>query len=159
MTAGAPTLGGMLPLVLLFVHLAGVIVWVGGMFFAYFCLRPAAARLLEPPQRLPLWVATFDPFFRIVAVAVALILASGVAMLLQAGWAAAPIGWHLMLLLGVVMAGVFVFIYGRLYPQLRRHCDASAWPAAAAVLNRIRGWVAVNLVLAAFTVAAAVSAR
>jgi hypothetical protein len=40
--------------------------------------------------------------FVIVAVAAALILASGVAMLLQAGWAPAPVGWHLMLPLGLV---------------------------------------------------------
>ena len=45
----------MLRPLLLFLHLAGVIVWVGGMFFAYFCLRPAAVRVLQPPQRLPLW--------------------------------------------------------------------------------------------------------
>ncbi len=145
--------------ILLFLHLASAIVWVGGMFFAYFCLRPAAARLLEPPQRLPLWVAVFDPFFRFVAVAVVLILVSGVAMLLQTGFAAAPVGWHVMFALGLAMAGVFVYILLGLYPKLRRHCDDRAWPAAGAVLNRIRQLVAVNLVLAACTVLAAVSAR
>lgn len=39
---------------MLFVHLAGVIVWVGGMSFAHFCLRPASLAL-PPPQRLALW--------------------------------------------------------------------------------------------------------
>ena len=37
---------------LLFLHVAGVVVWVGGMFFAYVCLRPRAASQLEPPPRL-----------------------------------------------------------------------------------------------------------
>ena len=37
-----------------FLHLLGVLIWVGGMFFAYMALRPAAAQLLEPPQRLTL---------------------------------------------------------------------------------------------------------
>ena len=37
---------------LLFLHVAGVVVWVGGMFFAYVCLRPEAASQLEPPPRL-----------------------------------------------------------------------------------------------------------
>ena len=39
--------------ILLLLHLSGVIVWVGGMFFAHFCLRPVAALQLPPPQRLP----------------------------------------------------------------------------------------------------------
>jgi uncharacterized membrane protein len=149
----------MLHQILLFLHLSSVIVWVGGMFFAYFCLRPAAGKLLEPPQRLPLWVATFGPFFRIVAVAVALILLSGFTMLLQVGFAAAPIGWNVMMSLGLVMAGVFAYIYLGLYPRLRLHCEAGAWPAAAAALNGIRQWVAVNLALAACVVVAAASAR
>ena len=54
----------MLRQILLFVHLLGAIAWVGGMFFAYFCLRPAAMEVLDPPRRLPLWSATFARFFR-----------------------------------------------------------------------------------------------
>ena len=149
----------MLRPLLLFLHLAGVIVWVGGMVFAYFCLRPAAMRVLQPPQRLPLWVAAFHPFFRLVAVSIALIFVSGLAMLYQTGFAAAPVGWYLMLALGVAMAGVFGYVDRTLYPRLRRHCEASDWPAAAAALNGIRRLVAVNLVLAACAVAAVVSSR
>ena len=144
---------------LIFVHLAGVVVWVGGMFFAYFCLRPAAAQLLEPPQRLPLWVATFDRFFRVLAVAVSLILLSGLGMFGQIGFAYAPLGWHIMLALGLAMAGIFGYVYFVLFPVLCRHCEAAAWPAAAAALNRIRQMVALNLVLGACTILAAVAAR
>ena len=50
---------------LLFVHLAGVIVWVGGMSFAHFCLRPAALAL-PPAQRLALWSGVFGRFFPLV---------------------------------------------------------------------------------------------
>jgi len=145
--------------ILIFLHLASVIVWVGGMAFAYFCLRPAAVQILQPPQRLPLWAATFDRFFRMVAVAVALIVASGLAMYFQLGLALAPPGWHAMLALGLVMAAVFVYIYAVLHRRLRAHCAASDWPAAAAALNRIRQLVVFNLVLAAATVGAAISAR
>ena len=154
-----PTLGRMLRQLLLFLHLGSVIVWVGGMVFAHFCLRPAAARVLEPPQRLPLFVAALGHFFRIVAVAVALILVTGFGMLLQTGFALAPLGWHVMLALGLAMIGVFGHIYHGLYPRLRRHSEAADWPAAGAVLNRIRQLVAVNLVLSVCTVAAALSAR
>ena len=143
---------------LLFLHLSGVIVWVGGMSFAYFCLRPAAGALLEPPRRLALWVAVFEPFFRIVAGAVAVILASGFAMFADAA-APVPRGWYFMMSFGVAMAVVFGYVYGALYPRLRAHCAASAWPQAAAVLDAIRQLVAANLVLAALAVAGAVSAR
>lgn len=144
---------------LIFLHLAGVIVWVGGMSFAYFCLRPAAAQLLEPPLRLPLWVATFERFFRLVAVAVVLILLTGFAMFAQVGFAFAPAGWHIMMALGLVMAGIFGYVYLVLYPRLSAHCQTAAWAAAATALNGIRRMVALNLVLSALVIAAAVATR
>ena len=149
----------MLRQLLLFLHLAGVIVWVGGMFFAYFCLRPAAVRVLQPPQRLPLWVETFRPFFRIAAVAVVLILLSGFTLFFEIGFKLAPMGWHVMMTLGLAMAGIFAYVYGVLYPRLGRHCAASAWPDAAAALNAIRRMVATNLLLALCIVAAALFSR
>jgi uncharacterized membrane protein len=36
-------------------HLLSIVVWVGGMFFAYVVLRPSAAEILQPPERLRLW--------------------------------------------------------------------------------------------------------
>jgi uncharacterized membrane protein len=144
---------------LLLLHISGVIIWVGGMFFAYFCLRPAAGKVLEPPRRLPLWVATFEPFFGITAVAVAVILLTGFAMFMEVGFKLAPIGWQIMMSLGLLMTAIFAYAYGVLYPKLRHHCEVSAWPAAATVLNAIRKLVAANLVLAAGTVVAAVFSR
>jgi uncharacterized membrane protein len=144
---------------LLFLHLAAVIVWVGGMSFAYFCLRPAAARLLQPPERLGLWAATFGSFFRMVAFAVLVILASGFAMLAETGFGVAPRGWYFMLSFGLVMAFVFAYVYGVLYRRFAAHCMAATWPAAAEVLNAIRRLVAVNLVLSICAVASAVAGR
>lgn len=144
---------------LVFLHLAGVVVWVGGMFFAHFCLRPAALRLLEPPQRLPLWAATLGAFLRYTAVAVALVLLSGFALLLEVGLRQAPAGWHVMMGTGLVMAGIFAWVYGVRYPRLRRHVGAGAWPEAGAVLDGIRRLVATNLVLALATFAAALLLR
>ncbi|MGV8935022.1 MAG: hypothetical protein ACOH1I_10380 [Gallionellaceae bacterium] len=45
------------------IHLLAVIVWVGGMFFAYVVLRPSAAEVLQPPERLRLWDKAFNLFF------------------------------------------------------------------------------------------------
>jgi uncharacterized membrane protein len=143
----------------LLLHLLAGMAWIGGMFFAYFCLRPAAAEVLQPPLRLPLWTATFARFLPYTAVAVVLLLASGLAMLLQVGFRNAPAGWNVMFTLGLVMAAVFVYVYAVLYPKLRAHCAASAWPAAGQTLNKIRQLVAVNLVLGVCTVLAAVAAR
>ncbi|HNW61805.1 MAG TPA: CopD family protein [Piscinibacter sp.] len=149
----------MLRQALILVHLLGAILWIGGMFFAYVCLRPAAAQVLDPPQRLPLWSATFARFLPAAAVAVLALLASGFAMLAQTGFAQAPIGWHLMLALGLLMSGVFAYVHAVLYPRLRSACAEAAWPRAAQALNGIRRLVALNLVLGILTVAAAITAR
>jgi uncharacterized membrane protein len=149
----------MLRQLLLFLHLVCAIAWLGGMFFAYFCLRPAAAEVLDPPKRLPLWVATFARFLPYMSVAVLLILGTGLGMVLQVGFGQAPIGWHLMLALGVVMASVFGYVYWVLFPKLRAECAASAWPSAGQTLNRMRQLVALNLGLGVLVVVAAVSAR
>ena len=60
----SPTLQALL----LFVHLVGVVVWVGGMVFAHFFLRPAVAAL-EPAVRLRLMHDVLGRFFRAVLVA------------------------------------------------------------------------------------------
>jgi uncharacterized membrane protein len=149
----------MLRQALILLHLFGVVFWVGGMAFAYLCLRPAAAQVLQPPQRLPLWAATFGRFLPLAAVAVAAIVLSGFTLFLQVGFKLAPPGWHLMMAVGLLMAAIFVYVYGLLYPRLRRHCDAADWPAAGAALNAIRQGVGVNLLLAVIVLAAAALSR
>ena len=144
---------------LLFLHLLAGFAWVGGMLFAYFCMRPAAAETLAPPQRLPLWAATFARFLRYTAVAVVVIVSTGLAMLLDTGFRYAPPGWHVMLALGLVMAALFVYVYAAIYPRLCAHCAAAEWPAAAQALNQIRRLVAINLALGVCVIAAAVSVR
>lgn len=144
---------------LLWVHLLGVVVWVGGMFFAYFCLRPAAVEVLQPPQRLPLWSATFARFLPYTAVAVALLVAAGLRLWWRVGPAQAPWGWHLMLVLGLVMAGVFLWVWRVHYPRLREHCAQQQWPQAAQSLNSIRRLVAFNLGLGLLTITSAVLGR
>lgn len=144
---------------LLLLHLLGAIVWIGGMFFAHYCLRPAAVETLEPPKRLPLMEATLRRFFRYVAVSVLALLGTGFALLFPVGIQQAPIGWHIMLVLGIVMALVFAYIWAALYPRLREHCTNAAWPLAGQVLNSIRRLVVFNLVFGLSTVVAAASAR
>ena len=149
----------MLRQLLILLHLVGVIAWVGGMFFAYFCLRPAAIEVLDPPKRLPLWSATFARFLPYAAIADLVILATCITILMQVGFRAAPVGWHAMLALGLIMAAVFAYVYLVLFPKLRDGSAAADWPAAAQALNSIRRLVALNLVLGVCTMVAAISAR
>ncbi|AMO23899.1 CopD family protein [Ramlibacter tataouinensis] len=144
---------------LLLLHLLSAIAWLGGMFFAHFCLRPAAVKLLAPPQRLPLMTAALGSFLRYMAVAVTVLVLTGLAMFMDSGWARAPLGWQVMLVVGLAMAAVFGYVYGVHYPRLRARCEAGAWAEAAQVLNRIRQLVVTNLVLGLVVVVAAASAR
>jgi len=52
-----------------FVHLSAGIVWIGGMAFAIWALRPVAIAQLEPVQRLPLLsgVLAFSTFWAFVS--------------------------------------------------------------------------------------------
>jgi|TARA_B110000259_G_scaffold31028_1_gene33887 uncharacterized membrane protein len=144
---------------LLFLHLTSVIIWVGGMFFSYFCLRPAATQLLEPKLRLPLWIATFSRFFKLTAIAVVTIIATGIIMLLQVGMKFAPVGWHVMLSTGLLMSAIFIYVYAVVYPRLCKQCNEVSWLAAAATLNTIRKLVGFNLILSIIAIAAATFAR
>jgi uncharacterized membrane protein len=149
----------MLRQILLAAHLLAVIAWIGGMFFSYFFLRPAAGEILEPPKRVPLMAATFARFLPAAAIAVAVILITGFAMLSAVGFGAAPIGWHAMMGIGLVMTGVFVYVYAALWPTVRNASANAQWPVAGQALGRIRWAVAVNLALGVCAVVAAVSAR
>ena len=139
-------------------HLLGVIVWIGGMFFAHFCMRPAVLAL-PPPQRLALMGDALGRFFAWVLAALALIWASGLALMLAAGFAAAPRSWHAMMGVALVMTVIFAVIRFVRYPRLRAGVAGSDWPAAAAALNGIRLLVTVNLGLGVLTVAIATLGR
>jgi uncharacterized membrane protein len=141
--------------ILLLLHLSGVVVWVGGMFFAHFCLRPVAATQLPPPQRLPLLAAVLGRFFMAVAASIVAILISGFAIMGATGFGQAPIHWHVMSGIGLVMAAIFGVIYFLHYPQLKAGVAVQDWPAAGAAMNRIRLLVTTNLLLGALTIAVA----
>lgn len=140
-------------------HVLGVVVWVGGMFFAYVVLRPAAVDVLEAPQRLRLWSAVLGRFFNWVWAAVALILGTGFHMTSVLGGFAAPLHARTMLILGVIMTLIFGHVVLALYPRLRAAVDAGDWPGAGAALGRIRRLVGVNLGLGIVTVSVAILGR
>jgi len=135
-------------------HALAAVVWVGGMFFAYVALRPAAGAL-APGERLPLWRRTFARFFVAVWVSVVLLLATGYLMIFAylGGFGGAGIHVHVMHLIGIVMILLFLHLYFAPWRRLRRRLDGEDLEGAAAELDRIRRIVAVNLALGLITVA------
>ncbi|MDP2006571.1 MAG: CopD family protein [Rubrivivax sp.] len=136
------------------VHVLAVVLWVGGMAFAHFFLRPSLATL-APPQRLTLMRDVLRRFFSAVLVATGLVVASGLWMIgrvvkqvVQAGGSFSwPLDWLVMTPVGLLMVAIFGVIRFRFHPRLSAAVDTSDWPAAGAVLGDIRRWVGVNLVL------------
>jgi len=137
-------------------HLLGVVVWVGGMFFAYMALRPAAAQLLDPPQRLRLWDGTFRRFFPWVWVSVLLVLASGLYLVsLMGGFAVAPFHVHAMFGFGILMIGIFLFVFFVPFRRLRQAVASEDWKLAGGALGQIRKLVGANLLLGLATIGVA----
>ncbi|MCY1403048.1 Copper resistance protein D [compost metagenome] len=141
-------------------HVLAALIWVGGMFFAWMILRPAAAGALEGPARLKLWVEVFPRFFVWVWVAVLILPISGVGMIHMrySGFEAAPRFVQVMMGLYIVMTALFIRIQTLQLPQLRRAVETADWPDAAATLGRIRRLVGINLIVGLLLVAIA-SAR
>ncbi|MHB9118638.1 MAG: CopD family protein [Burkholderiales bacterium] len=129
-------------------HVLGVVVWVGGMFFAYMALRPVAVDVLQPPLRLPLWAGVFRRFFPWVWLSILLILTSGFALIGMLGGMGA-VGWHVhaMLAIGVVMMLIFVYIYFGPFARLKSFVQADDWKSAGQALGTIRHLIAINLSL------------
>lgn len=139
------------------VHVLAALVWVGGMFFAWMVLRPAAVQALDAPARLKLWVEVFRRFFLWVWVAVVLLPVSGVGMMHMrfAGFDGAPRYVHIMMGLYIAMLALFLRVNALQLPELRRAVAAEDWPAGGAVLARIRRLVGSNLLLGLFLIAIA----
>ncbi len=133
-------------------HVLSLIVWVGGMVFAHFFLRPAVATL-EPPLRLRLMHDVLGRFFKAVLVASLLTLVSGVWMLGRAakqvvqsgGNFQMPLAWTVMAVLGVLMVAIFMHIRFALYKRPGRAVEASDTASGGAAMAQIRRWVTVNL--------------
>jgi len=142
------------------IHLLAIVVWVGGMFFAYVVLRPSAAQVLQPPERLRLWDKVFSKFFNWVWLAVFLVLVSGFYMIyLFGGFANLSLYINLMLTMGLVMTMIYIYVFFKCYVQFNRLVAKQEWPAAGAMLGTIRKLVGLNLTVGLLTIAVAVIGR
>lgn len=130
-------------------HLLCATIWVGGMFFAWMVLRPAAVITLQAPERLRLWAEVLPRFFLWVWLAIVVLPISGFAMLhlRQQGLETAPRYIQVMIGLYLVMLSLFLRIQVLQLPILLRSVASEDWPQAGAALAKIRRLVGLNLLI------------
>ncbi|MBI3188679.1 MAG: CopD family protein [Gammaproteobacteria bacterium] len=145
----------------LLLHVISAAIWVGGMYFAYMCLRPVAASQLEPPLRLRLWVGVFTQFFPVVWITVVLLPVTGYAMIFSIwqSMAVTPLYVHIMNGLGTLMLLIYMHVYFAPFKRLKKAVLAEQWPAGGAALAQIRQLIAVNLSLGLLVIAVASAGR
>ena len=142
-------------------HVVAVVIWVGGMFFAYMVLRPIAASQLEPPVRLPLWAGVFGLFFPWVWTSLIAILATGFWLIFNkfGGMGSSPMYVHAMLGLGIVMMLIFMHVFFAPYGRLKKAVAAQDWPAGGKALAQIRMLVGTNTLIGMATIAIGAGGR
>ena len=142
------------------IHIFAAIVWVGGMFFAYIILRPSLSDA-EPPQRLALWGGVFQRFFPWVWLSVIALPLTGYGLIFThfGGFGGAGVHIHIMHLTGLLMIGLFAFLYYRPFQRFKQAVGEQAWPVAAGHLNTIRIIVGINLILGLLTSVIGASGR
>lgn len=134
-------------------HSIAAVLWVGGMFFAYLCLRPAMGAL-EPPARCTLWRVALGRFFAVVWGCVVALLLSGFYLIGSVFGGMKNVGphVHIMIAVGVLMMLLFMHVQFGPFRKLKAAVAAEDWPAAGAQVGRIRPVVAINLGLGLFVV-------
>ena len=129
-------------------HIIATVVWVGGMFFAVFVLRPSSSAL-EPSDRLALWGRVFARFFPWVWVSIVLLLASGYWMIFvgRDGFTNLPIYIHFMQGIGWLMVLIYLHLWFAPYARFKAALALGEGPVAAINLNKIRWIVTANIAL------------
>lgn len=137
------------------IHLFAGILWLGGMAFMLLALRPAAIAVLQPPERLPLMGAVMRRFFTVVGVSIVALMATGTPMYTTVfratreatGQGGVPLGWNLMLGLGLLMMLLFGHLFFVGYARFKRALAVKDWPLAGLAAGQIHRLVIVNFVL------------
>lgn len=120
---------------LLTLHVLGVVVWIGGSFFAFVALpAPSASE-----NHLTLWQAGFRRFFPLVWCSVVVVFVSG--EWLARGWLAGldgPLYVHMMFAIGVLLMLLFAHLYFAPYRRLRQLAAIGDETGAVLQLRQIR---------------------
>ena len=144
------------------IHLVAAIFWMGGMAFMLLALRPAVGALLQPPERLMLMAAVWKRFFPIVLVSIVALFATGTNLYTTAfraikaatGQGTVPLGWNVMVVLGLLMMVIFAYIYWVAYAKFERAMSVQEWPSAGKAAAQIHIWMVTNFALGWLAIAA-----
>jgi uncharacterized membrane protein len=136
-------------------HLISGIVWLGGMTFMLFALRPAALASLEAQPRAILMGEVFKRFYILVLLAIVALFTTGThlytatfrAAKLATGQGSVPLGWNIMLVLGLAMMLIFGHIYFAGFKKYKRAVAAKEWPLAAKAASLMHTMTLVNFTL------------
>ena len=136
-------------------HLIAGIVWMGGMTFMLFALRPAALGTLDAQPRAVLMGQVWKRFYAWVLVAIVILFATGTHLYTQTfraarlaiGEGSVPLGWNIMLVLGLVMMLIFGHIYFAGFKKYKRAVAAGDWPLAAKAASLIHTMTLINFSL------------
>lgn len=142
---------------LLFVHLAGVSLWIGSMAFLLLVLQPSLVPLTQAEQQ-GIQANALGRFFAYGIVIMPLALGSGWAIALLADGRPALWTWSVnaMQTAGIAMGGLFLLMQFGPYAFLRDALDARDATEAAVQLDRIRRLLAISLALGVLALASAV---
>ncbi len=143
-------------------HLIAAIVWMGGMAFMLVALRPAAIAVLDGPTRLRLMGAVWQRFFLAVALSIVVLFTTGTnlytilfrATKLASGTGGVPLGWNIMLALGLLMMLVFAHIYFAGYAKFKRASAGGDLVLASKAATTIHTLMLINFVLGWLAIAA-----
>ena len=139
-------------------HVLAVVIWVGGMFFAYMALRPAAEKLLEPSARISLWSHALSKFFIWVWAAIIIIPITGYWMIFSSFNEFSGVTWniHIMQMLGVVMILIFLHVFFVPFSRLQKAVNERDYQKGGKNLAQIRRLVGLNLAIGLLTIVVAV---
>jgi len=144
------------------IHLVAAILWMGGMAFMLLALRPAALAVMDPQSRARLMGAVWQRFFLVVIVSIVALFTTGTNLYTTAfraakaatGSGSVPLGWNLMLVIGLVMMLIFGHIYFAGFRKFKRAVAAAEWPVAAKAAAQIQTLMVTNFVLGWAAIAA-----
>lgn len=142
-------------------HALSAVIWVGGMFFAYLCMRPAVSQVIAAEQRPALWQPTLARFFRWIWAAAIMLPVSGYLMVFRYLGGMSGAGWHIHVMqgLGIVMILLFLHVYFAPYRRLNQALGKGDIPEAQRRIGQIRFFVGVNLTLGLIVVVLGAAGR
>lgn len=141
-------------------HLLAAILWVGGALTLHFYVRPALLPL-APGPRLAAMHRILNGFFPAVALAIPVLLASGL-WLVKArygGFADSPPAIHAMTGIGLLMSAIFATIWFGPWTRMRAAIKIADLAGAGKALGQIRPLVLTNMLLGLLTAALGAAGR